>query len=117
MMKKYLATFQIFIVALIVACSNDTVETNQNNKKELSANKATITIDLYAKKACGATEPTIALVKDVIAQLEVTSKLNILMLENASQANELKIIGVPTVRVNGNDIDPAADQIQKYGIT
>jgi ABC-type enterochelin transport system substrate-binding protein len=117
MMKKYLATFQIFIVALIVACSNDTVETNQNNKKELSASKATVTIDLYAKKACGATEPTIALVKDVIAQLEVTSKLNIMMLENASQANELKIIGVPTVRVNGNDIDPAADQIQKYGIT
>lgn len=117
MTKKYLATFQLFIVALIVACSNDTVETNQNNKKELSADKATITIDLYAKKACGATEPTIELVKDIIGHMEGTSKLNIIMLENASQANDLKIIGVPTIRVNGNDIDSTADQIQQYGIT
>jgi hypothetical protein len=69
------------------------------------------------KKACGATEPTIELVKDVIDQMEVTSELNIIMLKSHSQANEVKVIGVPTIRINGFDIDPAADQIQKYGIT
>jgi len=117
MMKKCFALFQIFFVAYITACSNGSIETSQNNRKELPVDSAAIKIDLYAKEACGATKPTIELVKDVIGQMDVTSELNIVMLKSNSEANEHKVIGVPTIRVNGIDIDPTANQIQKYGIT
>ena len=100
-----------------ISCSNETVETNQNVKAKRAGDSKTITIDLYAKKACGATEPTIELVKDVIDQMDLPSELNIIMLESHSQAIGLKVIAVPTIRVNGVDIDPTAYKIQKYGIT
>ena len=116
-MKKCFALFQVFFIAFITACSNGPIEKSQDNRKELPADSAAITIDLYAKEACGATKPTIELVKDVIDQMEVTSELNIVMLKSNSEANEHKVIGVPTIRVNGIDIDPIANQIHKYGIT
>jgi len=117
MVKNIFVIIQIFIVMLFVACSNESVETSQNTKKKIATESTEIEIEIFAKKACGATEPTIALVKDIIDKMEATSKLNIMILKSHNQANELKIIGVPTIRVNGVDIDATADQIKKYGLT
>ena len=114
---KHSAITLAFTLMVTIACSNEAVETNQNTKEKRASDSATITIDLYVKKACGATEPTIALVEDLVDQMDMPSKLNIIMLKSHRQAIELKIPGVPTIRVNGVDIDPAADQIHKYGIT
>jgi len=114
---KYFAVIVAFSVMFVVACSNEAVETNQHAKEKRADESATITIDLYAKKACGATEPTIAQVEELVDQMDMSSELNIIMLKSHRQAIELKIPGVPTIRVNGVDIDPAADQIHKYGIT
>jgi len=116
-MKKYIAVCHALVVMLLVACSNETIETNRTNKKKSSVDTANITIDLYVKKSCGATTPTIELVNNIISQMEADTQLNILTLNSNSEAAELKIIGVPTIRVNGIDIDPTANQIQKYGIT
>ena len=114
---KYYATILAFTVMVTFACSNETVETNQNVKVKRAGDSAVISIDVYVKKACGATEPTISLVKDLIDKMNVSSNLNIMMLKSQSQAIDLKVIGVPTIRVNGVDIDPSADQIRKYGLT
>ena len=114
---KHSAIILAFTLMITIACSNEAVETNQNTKEKKVGDSVTITIDLYVKKACGATEPTIALVKDLVDQMNMPSELNIIMLKSHRQAIERKIPGVPTIRVNGIDIDPAADQIQKYGIT
>ncbi|MDB4285562.1 hypothetical protein N9903_01505 [bacterium] len=114
---KHFAVIVAFSVMYIVACSNEAVETNQNVKEKIAGDSATITIDIFAKKACGATVPTIELVKDIIDRMDVTSKLNIMLVNSHSRAVELKVIGSPTIRVNGVDIDPTAVGIQKYGIT
>ena len=115
-MKRF-AVIAAFSVMYIVACSNEAVETSQNVKEKIAGDSGTITIDIYAKKACGATEPTIELVRDIIDRMDVSSKLNIMHVDSHSRAIELKVIGSPTIRVNGVDIDPAAIGIQKYGIT
>jgi hypothetical protein len=114
---KHSAIILVLTVMGIIACSNDPVETNESVRKKRAVDAEKIKIDIFAKKACGATEPTIAQVKELIDQMDVSSELNIIMLKSHRQAIELKIPGVPTIRVNGVDIDPAADQIQKYGIT
>ena len=114
---KHSAITLAFTLMVTIACSNEAVERNHNAKEKRAGDSATITIDLYAKKACGATEPTIAQVKELVDQMDMSSQLNIIMLKSHRQAIEFKIPGVPTIRVNGIDIDPAADQIQKYGIT
>ena len=114
---KHSAITLAFTLMVTIACSNEAVERNHNAKEKRAGDSATITIDLYAKKACGATEPTIAQVKELVDQMDVSRELNIIMLKSHRQAIELKIPGVPTIRVDGVDIDPAADQIHKYGIT
>ena len=114
---KHSAIILVLTLITIIACSNDAVETNQRISKTRAVDSETIKIDIYAKKACGATEPTIAQVKELVEQMDLSSELKIIMLKSHRQAIELKIPGVPTIRVNGVDIDPAADQIQKYGIT
>lgn len=116
-MKKCFVLIPVFIAVFITACSSGNVEKSQEEKKDLDLDSAAITIDIYVKKACGATKPTIELVKNVVDQMEVTGELNIVMLASNSEANEHKVIGVPTVRVNGIDMDPRGDQVQKYGIT
>ena len=114
---KHFASILAFTVMLCVACSNEAVETNQIVKKKALGDSSTITIDIFAKKACKATEPTIELVRDIIDQMDVPSELNIMLLKSHSRAIEFKVIGSPTIRVNGVDIDPSADQIRKYGLT
>jgi len=114
---KYFAVIVAFSVMFVVACSNEVVETNKNAKEKIAGDSATITIDIFAKKACGATEPTIELVKGIIDRMDVPIKLNVMIVNSHSRAIELKVIGSPTIRVNGVDIDPAAVGIQKYGIT
>ena len=61
---KHSAIILAFTFMVAIACSNEAVETNQNTKEKRAGDSATITIDLYVKKACGATEPTIALVEE-----------------------------------------------------
>ena len=114
---KHSAIILAFALMVTIACSNEAIETDQDTKEKRAGDSATIAIDLYVKKACGATEPTIAMVEGIVDQMDMPSELDIIMLKSHRRAIELKIPGVPTIRVNGVDIDPAADQIQKYGIT
>lgn len=99
------------------ACSVDKEKEAQSLQEKIDGETATVKIDIFAKKACNATEPTIQLVKDTIRETGVSSELNIMLLKSHSRAIDLKVIGSPTIRVNGADIDPAASQIRKYGLT
>ena len=117
MIKTLSGVIAAIIVTSFVACSNESVETHQKVTEKTTGDSAAITVDIYAKKACGATEPTIQLVRDILDHMDVSSELNIVLLKSHSRANELKVIGSPTIRVNDVDIDPAADQVRKYGLT
>jgi hypothetical protein len=117
MIKTLSAVIAAIIVTSFVACSNDTAKTDQKVTEKRTGDSAAITVDIFVKKACRATEPAIQLVRDILDNMDVSSELNIVLLKSHSRANELKVIGSPTIRVNGVDIDPAADQIRKYGLT
>ena len=116
-MKKRHAIITAFSLMLIVACHNEKVETNQKVQERVAGDSQMIKIDIYAKKACKATEPTIDLVKNILEQMNISSELNIMFLKSHSRAIELKVTGSPTIRVNGIDIDPSSDQTQRYGLT
>jgi len=117
MIMKHSAIVLALTCIVIIACSNDASETSQSVSEKRSVGGEKINIEIFAKKACGATEPTIAQVNELVERMDISSELNVTMLKSHRQAIELKIPGVPTIRVNGVDIDPAVNQIQKYGIT
>ena len=93
---------------LVVACTSGTEEKAQSTK---------VMVEVFAKEACGATVPTIELVKSTLAGMKVLHDLKIIYVNSHDLARELKVIGSPTVRVNGVDIEPGAAAKQKYGIT
>jgi hypothetical protein len=101
---------------IVVACSNKPEESRLPTIKKMVGRNTEVKIDIYAKKACENTTPTIEMVKSIVEEMKISYRLNIIFLASHSRANELKIIGSPTVRVNGIDIDPKANQVKKYGV-
>jgi hypothetical protein len=49
--------------------------------------------------------------------MKVPNDLKVTYVNSHGRARELKVIGSPTVRVNGVDIEPGAVAKQNYGIT
>ena len=53
--------------------------------------------------------PTVQLVREVIADLNVHAELEEVEVKATSDARELRFLGSPTVHVDGRDIDPEAN--------
>jgi hypothetical protein len=101
---------------LVAACISET------DKKALSTKvvvegSSLVKVEVFAKEACGATVPTIELVKRTLEGMKVSHDLKVIHVNSHERARELKVIGSPTVRVNGVDIEPGAAAKQNYGIT
>ena len=101
---------------LVAACTSGTEEKAQSTKAVVEGSSLA-NVEVFVKKACGATVPTIELVKSTLEEMKVSHDLRVIYVNNHDRARELKVIGSPTVRVNGVDIEPGAEAKQNYGIT
>jgi len=101
---------------LVTACTSATDEKAQSTKVVVEDSRL-VKVEVFAKEACGATVPTIELVKSTLEGMKVPHDLKIIYVNSHDLARELKVIGSPTVRVNGVDIEPGTAAKQNYGIT
>ena len=65
---------------------------------------------------CPHYEPTAELVREVITTLGVSAELTETEVTDSAQAERLRFLGSPTVRVDGADIEPTADDRNEYGL-
>ena len=65
-------------------------------------------IEVLYFEGCPNLEPTVALVRDVAAELGIAAEIREVEIRDAAHAKRLLFLGSPTVRVNGVDIDPEA---------
>ena len=77
----------------------------------------TVRIEVLSIKGCQVTPPTIDLVKTTAEEMGVSYDIVETVVETPSQAARYKFIGSPTVRVDGEDIDPTAGTQKHYGVT
>ena len=61
--------------------------------------------------------PTVERVKQIVAALGVQERVEEIEVRSPGQAQQLRFLGSPTVRVNGVDIDPSARQRTTYGLS
>ena len=61
--------------------------------------------------------PTVARVKQIAAGLGVQERVEEIEVTSLDQAQQLRFLGSPTVRVNGVDIDASARQRTTYGLS
>jgi hypothetical protein len=61
--------------------------------------------------------PTVERVKQIVAGLGVQERVEEIEVTSLDQAQQLRFLGSPTVRVDGVDIDPSARQRTNYGLS
>ena len=78
--------------------------------------ESVVRLELLFSPGCGAIESTVTMVKDVLRELDVAADVSEFMVDTEEKTRQLKFLGSPSIRVNGLDIEPGADERQDYGL-
>jgi hypothetical protein len=73
-------------------------------------------LELLFAPGCEAIEGTVAMVNETLRELDLAAEVSEIMVDTEEKARGLKFLGSPSIRFNGRDIEPGADQRQDYGL-
>ena len=79
--------------------------------------ESAVKLELLFSPGCGAIESTVTMVKDVLRELDVAADVSEIMVNTEEKARELRFLGSPSIRVNGRDVEPSADERQDYSLS
>jgi hypothetical protein len=74
-------------------------------------------IEVLYFSGCPNHEPTVDLVRDVVATLNLSLEVREVEVVGPEQADALRFIGSPSVRVDGIDIEPSARDCTEYSLS
>lgn len=73
-------------------------------------------IELLVAPACSSHRPLEAMLRRLIAELELNAQLRVTVVRTTQQARELAFPGSPTVRIQGRDLEPEAAAAGNFGL-
>jgi hypothetical protein len=76
-----------------------------------------IQIEILHSRGCANTLPTAELLKDIAKDLQISIDIVMVVVDTEEQANRLRFLGSPTVRIDGADIEPSAQDALAFGLT
>ena len=71
-------------------------------------------VEILYFEGCPNHEPAQALVEQVARQLGVRPHVELVLVPNAEAATNLRFLGSPTVRVDGRDVEPRAEERREF---
>ena len=71
-------------------------------------------IELLVAPDCAGREPTAKLIHSILDELALEADFKITLVESDERAQILKFPGSPTVRINGTDIEPEAENTDDF---
>jgi hypothetical protein len=71
-------------------------------------------VEILYFHGCPNHEPTRALVERVARELQHDPEIDLVEVVDADAAAELRFLGSPTVRVDGRDVEPRAEERQEF---
>ena len=74
-------------------------------------------VEILYFEGCPNHEPARALVEQVATQLGVRPRVELVLVPNAEAATNLRFLGSPTVRVDGRDVEPGAQERREYELS
>jgi len=80
-------------------------------------NAEAVRIRVLHMAECPATTGTIRLVESVARESGTSIAVEQVLVETPAQAEELAVLGSPTVQVDGRDIEPEARSRTDFGLT
>lgn len=78
--------------------------------------KEPLQIDILYFDGCPHIDQTVKQVSDIIDALGVDATLETIEVADDAEAREIGFVGSPTIRINGNDIEPDAENRQTVGL-
>ncbi len=78
--------------------------------------ESVVKLELLFSPGCGAIESTVSMVKEALGEFDLAADVLEIMVDTEEKARELKFLGSPSIRFNGRDIEPGADERQDYGL-
>lgn len=74
-------------------------------------------VQVLSFAACPNAEPALALVERVGAELGIDADVETIEVEDADQAEALRFLGSPSIRVDGRDVEPGADNRSDFALS
>ena len=74
-------------------------------------------IEILYFPGCPNYEPTVNLAREVLGDLGLEAEIREVAVENSEDAEALRFVGSPTVRVNGKDIQPEAENRTEFALS
>jgi hypothetical protein len=66
---------------------------------------------------CNAMPPTLALIESITKELGLDVIVEKVLIKNVDEAKKNRLIGSPTVQINGLDIEPEVRNLEQFGLT
>ena len=76
-----------------------------------------ITVEVLFFEGCPNHEPTLQLARAAVADLCVSAEVREVEVESPEDAETLRFLGSPSVRVNGRDIEPGAEDRAGFALS
>ena len=73
-----------------------------------------VTVEVLFFEGCPGYEPTLRLVREVAADAGVAVQIREVEIKSPEEAESLRFLGSPSVRINGRDIEPGADERTEF---
>jgi hypothetical protein len=74
-------------------------------------------IEILYFDGCPNHEPTVDLAREVVSELGLDAEIREVPVETPEEAEALRFVGSPSVRVNGHDIEPAAREQTAFALS
>lgn len=71
-------------------------------------------IEILTFEGCPNRERALALVSEVVAEVGADADVRVVDVPDAETAEKTRFLGSPTIRVNGRDIEPGADERSEF---
>jgi hypothetical protein len=65
-------------------------------------------IDFLYYEECPSHDEALARLRRILDQEQIEAEIDVIRVETEEQANELRFTGSPTIRIDGEDIDPVS---------
>lgn len=72
-------------------------------------------IDFLYLRDCPNSAPALRRLFEVLASADVVAEINEICIGDAAGAGRHRFLGSPSIRIDGDDIDPAARDSEEYG--
>lgn len=73
-----------------------------------------LTIDFLYYNDCPHYPEALDILKDVLSEEHIKVDINMIQVANVDEAQQLKFLGSPTIRINGEDVEPETGQRTEY---